>query len=77
MLKKGVWRIQGNVIVDASLFPSNQVEPGTRATISPVVLNDNVIDVKVTPASSAGGAVSIEVSPAVAVSEGNQQSQDR
>ena len=65
VLKGGVWRIQGNVIVDASLFPSNRVEPGTRATISPVVLNDNVIDVKVTPASSAGGAVSIEVSPAL------------
>ncbi len=63
VLMKGIWRIQGNVIVDASLFPSNQIEPGTRTTISPVVLNDNVIDVTATPARSTGGAVSIVVSP--------------
>ncbi len=66
VLMKGIWRIRGNVIVDASLFPSNQVEPGTHTTISPVVFNDNVIDVTVTSDSSAGGPVTIEVSPALA-----------
>jgi D-alanyl-D-alanine carboxypeptidase/D-alanyl-D-alanine-endopeptidase (penicillin-binding protein 4) len=65
VLMKGIWRIRGNVIVDASLFPSNQVEPGTHTTISPVVLNDNVIDVIATPARSAGGPVSIEAAPAL------------
>lgn len=65
VLKKGIWRIRGQVIVDASLFPSNQVEPGTHTTISPVVLNDNVIDVIATPASSVGAPLSIEVAPAL------------
>jgi D-alanyl-D-alanine carboxypeptidase/D-alanyl-D-alanine-endopeptidase (penicillin-binding protein 4) len=65
VLMSGIWRIRGNVIVDASLFPSSQVEPGTHTTISPVVLNDNVIDVIATSAPSAGGPVSIEISPAL------------
>lgn len=66
VLVKGIWRVRGNVIVDASLFPSNQVEPGTHATISPVVLNDNIIDVIATSAPSVGGPVSIEVAPPLA-----------
>jgi D-alanyl-D-alanine carboxypeptidase/D-alanyl-D-alanine-endopeptidase (penicillin-binding protein 4) len=65
VLMKGIWRIRGNVVVDASLFPSNQIEPGTHATISPVVLNDNVIDVIATSSASPGGPVALEVSPAL------------
>ncbi len=65
ILMKGIWRIRGNVIVDASLFPSNQLEPGTHTTISPVVLNDSVIDVTATSDSSVGGPVSIETAPAL------------
>jgi PBP4 family serine-type D-alanyl-D-alanine carboxypeptidase len=63
VLRKGIWRIHGNVIVDASLFPSTQAEPATHATISPVVLNDNIIDVRATSASSAGGPVTLEIMP--------------
>ncbi len=65
ILMKGIWRIHGNVIVDASLFPSDQVEPGTHTTISPVVLNDSVIDVTATSDSSVGGPVSIDTAPAL------------
>ena len=63
VIKAGIWKIHGNVVVDASLFPSDHVEPGTHTTVSPVVLNDNIIDVIATPADSEGGPVSIEVSP--------------
>ena len=63
VLRKGIWRIRGRVLVDASLFPSANVEPATHTTISPVVLNDNVIDVRATSASEAGGAVSLETMP--------------
>jgi len=62
VLMSGVGRIRGNVIVDASLFPS-ELEPATHATISPIVLNDNVLDVTATSAASVGGPVSIKVSP--------------
>jgi D-alanyl-D-alanine carboxypeptidase/D-alanyl-D-alanine-endopeptidase (penicillin-binding protein 4) len=65
VLMKGIGRIRGNVIVDASLFPSGHVEPGTHATISPIILNDNVIDVTATSSHSEGGPVAIEVAPAL------------
>jgi D-alanyl-D-alanine carboxypeptidase/D-alanyl-D-alanine-endopeptidase (penicillin-binding protein 4) len=64
VLMSGVGRIRGRVIVDASLFPS-EVEPATHSTISPVMFNDNVIDVTATSAASVGGPVTIEVSPAL------------
>ncbi len=63
--KKGIWHVRGKVIVDASLFPSNHVEPGTHATISPVILNDNIIDVVVTSGLYAGDPVSMKLSPAL------------
>ncbi len=65
LTKSGIWRIHGNVIVDASMFPSNQIEPGTHATISPIMLNDNIIDVIATPGSTVGSPVKIEISPAL------------
>ncbi len=65
VLMKGICRIRGNVVVDASLFESGHVEPGTHTTISPVVLNDNVIDVIATPALMPGGGATIQVSPAL------------
>ena len=61
--RSGILRIHGNVVVDASLFPSNHVEPATHTTVSPVVLNDNVIDVKAISGSSSGDPVSIEIAP--------------
>ncbi len=72
--KKGIWHVRGNVIVDASLFPSNQVEPGTHATISPVILNDNIIDVVVTSGLYRGRPCVDETIAAIAVPEGDQQS---
>jgi D-alanyl-D-alanine carboxypeptidase/D-alanyl-D-alanine-endopeptidase (penicillin-binding protein 4) len=63
VLMKGIWRVRGHVIVDASLFPSDQVEPATHTTISPVVLNDNVIDVVATSAPNVGGPVAIQIAP--------------
>jgi len=63
VLMKGIWRVRGHVIVDASMFPSSQFEPATHTAIAPVMLNDNVIDVIATSASTVGGPVSIEVAP--------------
>jgi D-alanyl-D-alanine carboxypeptidase/D-alanyl-D-alanine-endopeptidase (penicillin-binding protein 4) len=65
VLMKGIWRVRGHILVDASLFPSTQTEPATHTTISPAVLNDNVIDVIATSAEKEGGAVKLEMSPEV------------
>ena len=46
---KGVHKIDGRVLVDASLFPEGQRELGTGVVISPIVVNDNVVDLTFSP----------------------------
>lgn len=60
---EGIKRITGRVIVDDSLFPGGFTESGTGATVSPIMINDNIIDVTVKPGVHPGDAASIEVSP--------------
>ncbi len=63
---KGIQKVRGRVIVDASLFPEGEKELGTRVTISPMVLNDNVIDVVVIPGARAGDSATVKVLPQTA-----------
>src|SRR5262249_16441566 len=60
---KGIKRIEGRVVVDVSLFAEGTREGGSGVVISPVSVNDNVIDVIVTPGSSPGSPTSIQASP--------------
>lgn len=60
---KGITRVTGQVIVDASLFREGSRELGTRIVMSPMVVNDNVVDLVVTPAARAGEAATVTVSP--------------
>src|SRR5581483_6934087 len=61
--KAGVKRVDGRVVVDTSLFPDQGTEDGTGTTLSSIVLNDNVVDVTVTPAARTGDPVKISASP--------------
>jgi PBP4 family serine-type D-alanyl-D-alanine carboxypeptidase len=61
---KGVKRVAGRVIVDASLFVSGDREGGTGVVISPIVVNDNVIDILVTAGKNPGDPATITASPA-------------
>ena len=61
---KGVKRVAGRVLVDATLFPEGGHEDGTQTVISPICLNDNIVDVTVSPGSAEGAPVGISVSPA-------------
>ncbi|MBV9333853.1 MAG: D-alanyl-D-alanine carboxypeptidase, partial [Candidatus Eremiobacteraeota bacterium] len=61
--KAGIKRIDGSVLVDASLFPDQGTESGTGVVVSPIVVNDNVVDITITPGSRPGDAASISVSP--------------
>ncbi len=63
---KGIKRVAGQVLIDTSLFPEGARELGTGAIISPVVLNDNLVDVTVTPGIQEGAPATISVSPATA-----------
>ena len=60
---KGIKKIEGRVLVDASLFPDGGKEGGTGVVISSIVVNDNVIDLVATPGARAGDAVVLDVSP--------------
>src|SRR5215470_7752525 len=42
-------KIRGSVLVDAGLFPEGERELGTGVVISPIVINDNIIDVIIGP----------------------------
>jgi D-alanyl-D-alanine carboxypeptidase/D-alanyl-D-alanine-endopeptidase (penicillin-binding protein 4) len=61
--KSGIKTVHGRAIVDASLFPDQGNEAGTGAVVSPIVVNDNLVDVTVTPGTSPGDPVTIAVSP--------------
>ena len=61
-----ITRITGRVRVDASLFAQGDRELGTGVVISPIVVNDNVVDVTVTPGARTGDPATIAVAPATA-----------
>jgi len=60
---KGIKKIKGHVLLDISLFPEGERELGTGVVISPVVVNDNVIDAIVTPGSTEGSPVDLKINP--------------
>jgi D-alanyl-D-alanine carboxypeptidase/D-alanyl-D-alanine-endopeptidase (penicillin-binding protein 4) len=60
---KGIKNVTGQVIVDASLFREGARELGTRIVMSPVVINDNVIDIVVVPGARAGDRATVTVKP--------------
>src|SRR4029077_20662912 len=60
---RGVRRIDARVIVDASLFPEGQREGGTGFVLSPIVVNDNAIDMVITPGAAEGAQVVVQTSP--------------
>jgi D-alanyl-D-alanine carboxypeptidase/D-alanyl-D-alanine-endopeptidase (penicillin-binding protein 4) len=64
--KNGIKAVDGRVLVDASLFPDQGPEGGTGCIVSPIVVNDNLVDVVVTPGKKNGDPVTIAVSPQTA-----------
>ena len=59
----GIKRVEGRVVVDVSLFPEGDRELGTGVVISPISLNDNVIDLTITPGTAAGAPARLSYSP--------------
>jgi len=60
---RGIRAITGQVIVDASLYREGSRELGTRVVMSPLVVNDNVIDLVLTPGARAGEPATVRVNP--------------
>jgi len=63
---RGIRSVTGQVIVDASLFPEGERDGGTGVTMGPLVINDNVVDIVVTPGPTTGTPASVEVVPKTA-----------
>lgn len=59
----GVKHIEGHVLVDASLFREGGRELGTGAIISPISVNDNLVDWNVAPGTAVGDPVNVTVAP--------------
>lgn len=62
---RGIRQIEGRVLVDSSLFPETPWtgEGGGGVVISPIVVNDNLIDLVMTPATKIGDPVALDSSP--------------
>jgi PBP4 family serine-type D-alanyl-D-alanine carboxypeptidase len=60
---RGIQKVQGNVLVDASLFPEGQHEDGTGAVISPICVNDNLVDLTISPGAKEGASTNLKISP--------------
>jgi PBP4 family serine-type D-alanyl-D-alanine carboxypeptidase len=61
--RRGIKRVQGRILIDVQLFPEGTRELGTGVVISPVVVNDNVIDVVATAGTTEGSPVQLQISP--------------
>ncbi len=60
---KGIKHVTGRVLVDVSLFPEGERELGTGVVISPIAVNDNVLDVTVAPGTAEGSPARLTISP--------------
>ncbi|TDE08451.1 D-alanyl-D-alanine carboxypeptidase/D-alanyl-D-alanine-endopeptidase [Jiangella asiatica] len=61
----GVRRVEGSVLVDASLFREGRASTGNASDVpvSPMMVNDNVIDVVVRPGTNPDDPAVLEVTP--------------
>jgi PBP4 family serine-type D-alanyl-D-alanine carboxypeptidase len=62
--RKGLQHIRGRVLVDVSLYPEGSREGGSDVVISPIMVNDNVMDITLSPGSAQGAPASLSLSPA-------------
>lgn len=65
----GIRRVAGRVRVDATLFAEGEEAPGTGETVSPLVVNDNVIDVWAVPGETVGAPARLHSFPETAYLE--------
>jgi PBP4 family serine-type D-alanyl-D-alanine carboxypeptidase len=59
----GIHKITGRVLVDISMFAEGKPEAGSGAIVSPIVVNDNIIDVTLTAGAHVGDPATLQVSP--------------
>ena len=63
MRAAGVTRVNGDVVIDDRLFTPHKYPDGL---VSPIWVNENLVDIEVTPGSAAGQATTIDWRPRTA-----------
>jgi len=61
---KNIKKVRGRVLVDISMFREGARELGTGVVMSPIVVNDNIVDVTISPGPTEGSPVVFQQSPA-------------
>ncbi len=59
----GIRKIDGHVLIDATLFSDGPREAGTNVVMSSIMVNDNVIDLVASPGAKEGDPVALKYSP--------------
>jgi N-acyl-D-amino-acid deacylase len=59
----GIRKIEGQVLIDSTLFPDGPAEGGTNVIMSAIMINDNVIDLVGKPGAKAGDPGALQSSP--------------
>src|SRR5467141_517803 len=60
---KEIRKIEGRVLIDATLFPDGPREGGTEVVMSSIMINDNVIDLLAKPGAKVGDPIVLDSSP--------------
>ncbi len=64
--ESGVHEVDGDVLVDDRLFGRSHGSGSGPDVVTPILVNDNVVDVRITPAPQAGAAATVELRPETA-----------
>lgn len=62
----GITQIDGDVLIDDRLFARTQSSGSGPDVVTPIVINDNVLDVVITPGEKAGDPAKVKVRPETA-----------
>ena len=61
--ESGVHQVDGDVLIDDRLFARSRGSGSGPDVVTPILVNDNVVDVLITPASKAGHAATFQLRP--------------
>jgi D-alanyl-D-alanine carboxypeptidase/D-alanyl-D-alanine-endopeptidase (penicillin-binding protein 4) len=59
----GIRRVDGDVLIDDRLFDKNRGSGSGPDVLSPILVNDNLVDLVVTPATAAGKPAAVQMRP--------------
>jgi D-alanyl-D-alanine carboxypeptidase/D-alanyl-D-alanine-endopeptidase (penicillin-binding protein 4) len=59
----GIRRVEGDVLIDDRLFDQARGSGSGPVILSPILVNDNIVDVTVTPGKKAGDAATVQLRP--------------